>query len=202
MAFTVFVDGAKLCAQFSWNGVACTTCVHFVHDDPGPAEFQELADEFAASYAIQMMPHASDELILGDVVVYDLSEENAPKYISSDENPTPGTDGTDAVPNNTAAVLSHRTDTIGRSGRGRSYIMGVSEVQESGGTLGSAVRDLLLTDWADLITQTDGIGWTFSVAQRFEDGQQLTTGVMRPVTSEIMTLQLGTQRRRQVPSAT
>jgi hypothetical protein len=148
-----------------------------------------------------MMNKASNELIMGDVVVYDLSEEFAPKYISSDENGTPGTDGTDSIPNNTAALLSHRTATTGRSGRGRNYLPGVSEAQESGGTLGSTLRDGLLISWAVLISDLDAIGWVLQVAQRFEDGVQLTTGVMRPVTSEIMKLQFGTQRRRQVQTA-
>ncbi len=201
MAFTVFVDGAKLCCEFSWNGVACTICVHWLHDAPDAGDFQALADTFAASYATNMMLHVTSEIAMGDVVVYDLSEEHAPKYTSSDENGTPGTDGTDSIPNNSAGIISHRSATTGRSGRGRNYIPGISEAKESGGTLGTAIRNSILAAWATIVSDVAVDGWTLQVAQRFEDGVQLTTGVMHAVTTEIMKQQLGTQRRRQVQTA-
>lgn len=200
MPFTVFVDGAKLCIEFSWNLVAVTTCVHFKHDNPTPADFQALADTGTGQWAVRFMTELSSQLVQGAAEVYDLSEEFAPKYTSLDEVGTPGTGGADSVPNNTAAVISHRTDATGRSGRGRNYIPGVVEADEATGLLQPLFRDTMLARWGSWIADLAAIGWEEQVAQRFLNGVQLETGVMRPVTTEIMTLQLGTQRRRQVPS--
>lgn len=200
MPFTVFVDGAKLCLEFSWNLVAVTTCVHFKHPAPGAGDFQALADTGAAAWAVRLVPQTSNQLAMGQVEVFDLSEEFAPKFVSLDEVGTLGAKAADSVPNNTSPVISHRTAATGRSGRGRNYIPGISEADEGLGKLQSTFRDALLIAWGNFITDIAVTGWEEQVAQRFLDGVQLTTGVMRPVVTEIMTLQLGTQRRRQVPS--
>lgn len=201
MAFTIFVDGAKLCVEFSWNLVAVTTCLHFKKTSASPTDYQELADTMAAEWAAEMQPLLTTEILMGEVVAYDLNEEFAPKYISLDEVGTPGTSSSDSVPNNTAVLVSHRTAQTGRSGRGRNYVPGLSEVAESDGLLVAATRDNLLTAWGTMITNVALTGWEFQVAQRWSDGVQLETGVMRPVVTEIILLELATQRRRQVRSA-
>ena len=137
---------------------------------------------------------------MGDVVVYDLSADGAPKYVNSDESGTQGVAVADSVPNNTSLVVSHRTESTGRSGRGRTYIPGFSEIAESNGLLLASFRDDVLTAWGTFISGIELLGWAFVVAQRFASGVQLTTGIMREVVTEILKLQLGTQRRRQVPS--
>lgn len=201
MAFTVFVDGAKLCLEFSWNFVAVTTCLHFKHPAPDAAAYQALADQGGLSWGGQMLIHASSDLVMGEVTVYDLSEEFAPKYVNLTQVGLPGTDGADSVPNNTAVLISHRTAHTGRSGRGRNYLPGLSEVQEGDGLLLATKRDAILISWATMMTNILPTGWVFQVAQRYEDGLQLETGIMREVTTEILRLELGTQRRRQVRSA-
>lgn len=201
MAFTVFPDGAKGVIDFDWNGEAVSIVLHFEKESPPAGSFPALAAEIAAKFASEFMPNLTDELTMGDVTVYDLSAEGAPKYVNSDEDGTAGTLAADSVPNNTAGIISHRTDATGRSGRGRTYIPGLSEADESNGILLGAPRDAMLVDWATIITAIDALGWLFVVAQRFSSGTQLATGVMRLVTSEIMKRQLGTQRRRQVQTA-
>lgn len=201
MTFTVFPDGAKAAIEFDWNGVGCSITLHFEKDTPTSTDFTNLAAEVAAGFADDMLTELTEELIMGDVVVYDLSEEGAPKYVNSDESGSPGVKVADALPNNTAVVISHRTEDTGRSARGRTYLPGVSEAEESNGILLDTPRDDFLTAWGTFIAGIEALGWAFVIAQRYLDGVQLVTGVMRPVVTEIIKLQLGTQRRRQVPSA-
>lgn len=201
MAFTTFADGARAVIGFSWNGVSCSVTLHFEKASPSVADFIALAAQVAADYATDIMVEVSDDLIMGDVTVYDLSAEFAPKYINSDENGTPGVAAGDSVPNNTAIVASHRTATTGRSGRGRTYIPGLVETGESDGLLTTAAQTSFVTAWGDFITGVAAIGWDLVIAQRFSGGVQLAVGVLRAVTTEILLRQLGTQRRRQVPSA-
>lgn len=200
--FTVFPDGAKAALEMSWNGVEVSIILHFEKSSPTSTDFTNLAAEVAAGFADDLMPELTEELFMGEVVVYDLSAENAPKYVNTDESGTQGTLVGDSVPNNTSPVISHRTEATGRSGRGRTYLPGISEAQESNGLLSSGLRDDLLTAWGTFITGIEALGWAFVIAQRFSGGSQLTTGIMREVVTEILKLQLGTQRRRQVQSAT
>lgn len=203
MTFTVFADTSKVCAEMSWNAVAVTVCLHFDKANPSPTDFANLSAEVAKQWALQLLPRQTSELILGDVVAFDLSSEGAPKFVNSDENGSPGTNGVDSLPNNVAALISHRTIFTGRSARGRSYFPGMSAGQELAGLLTVAARDVTLAAWGTFITAIQAaVGWQFVIAQRFSNGVQLTTGVTRDVTSEILKLEFGTQRRRQVPSAT
>lgn len=158
-----------------------------------------MADE----WAVEMLQRQSEDISIGDVVVYDLTEEGAPKYTNSDENGSPGTVAVDAVPNNTAGVISHRSVDTGRSSRGRSYFPGMSETNVVNGLISGSYRDSVLINWGQMISGIfTATGWVFVIAQRFSDGVQLTTGVTRDVTTEIMLTQVGTQRRRQVRSET
>lgn len=202
MAFTVFPDGAKGVISFSWHGEDASIVLHFEKVTPSEADYIALADQLGEQWDTEINPELSDELIQGTTTVYDLSEEFAPKYENSDESGQTGDVVGDAVPNNTAALVSHRTTATGRSGRGRTYIPGVVEADESDGLLVAGFRTDLLTAWGAFITAVELTGWVFVVAQRFLSGVQLTTGVMREVVTEILRLQLGTQRRRQVQSAT
>ncbi len=198
--FTVFPDGAKAAVEFDLNGVACSITLHFEKSNPTSTDFTNLAAEVAAGFASDLLPELTEEVTLGDVVVYDLSAEGAPNYVNSDESGEVGSEVADSVPNNTAMVISHRTEDTGRSARGRTYLPGFSEIKESNGLILSAARDDVLTAWGTFIAGIEALGWAFVIAQRFANKQQLATGVMRAVVTEIIKLQLGTQRRRQVPS--
>lgn len=198
MTFTTFADTAKVAVDFAWNGEAISVILHFDKSSPTPADFIALAAQVAADWAADIMPELTDEITMGDVTAYDLSSEGAPKYVNSDEDGTAGTKIGDPVPNNTAILISHRTNDTGRSARGRSYIPGLVETDESDGLLTAAKQALMVTAWGDFITAVAAIGWDFVVAQRFSGGVQLAVGVVRAVTSEVVRLNLGTQRRRQV----
>jgi len=201
MAFTAFPEGARGDIFFSWNGVGTSIGLHFEKPTPIPADFVTLALRLAVDFAANMRAFQTAEVVMGDVVVRDLSSVGAPKFTDSSSSGLLGLDGTDAVPNNTAPIVSHRTLATGRSGRGRTYLVGLSEVKESNGLLLSGTRDSILAAWGVFITAVEVSGWVFSVAQQFSAGVRLVTGVMRPVITEIMLQELGTQRRRQVPSA-
>jgi len=202
MAFTVFADGAKACIGFDLNGVAVSICLHWQKASPAEADYIALADQLGAAWSSRMLASQSNDLTQGTTTVYDLSAEGAPKFENTDESGDPGTEAGDSLANNTAMIISHRTTATGRSGRGRTYMPGVSELDVTDGKASAAYKSEVATAWGLLITDVEvATGWTFVVAQRFSAGVQLTTGIMREVVTEIVTQQLATQRRRQVQSA-
>ena len=197
MAFTTFADTGKACMFFTWNGVKVSVCAHFDKTNPSATDFQNLADDWGDAWNGDMKANLSDDITLGDSVVYDLSAEDAPVYTYTGVNGNPGTVLVDSLPNNTAAVISHRTDDRGRSARGRSYIPGLTENNIINGIFASAFVTAMLADWATMITLVAVNGWDLVVAQRFDAGVQLAVGVTRAVTTELMSTSPGTQRRRQ-----
>lgn len=201
MVFTTFANGAKGVVDFSWNGTPASVILHWEKAAPVEADYIALAAALALEWKNEMMPLLSNDLVMGDVTVYDLSAEFAPKFVNSSQNGSPGIAVGDSVPNNTSALLSHRTTATGRSGRGRTYLPGIVESDESDGLLTTGRRTTLVSDWADFIVAVGLSGWDFVIAQRFSAGVQLTVGVLRDVVTEILKLQLATQRRRQVQSA-
>lgn len=201
MAFTVFPDGAKAVISHSWNGVPVSTVLHFSKASPVVADYIALALAVATEWAVDILVELSNDMVMGDVTVYDLSAEFAPKYVDSSKSGTAGGNVGDSWPNNTALIVSHRTNATGRSGRGRTYVPAISEIDESNGLLTTVKQTAMVTAWGDFITAVEVGGWLFVVAQRFLNKVQLVTGVMRDVTTEILKRELGTQRRRQVRSA-
>lgn len=201
MVFTTFADTAKVAVNMSWNGVPVSVILHFQKATPSVGDFTTLADIVSAEWAAHMLQEQVSELTIVDITAYDLSSEGAPKYVNTDEAGTAGGDAGDGVPNNTCMLVSHRTTATGRSGRGRSYIPGMLETDESDGLMLAAKQTALVTQWGLFIAGIAATGWDFVIAQRFSDGVQLAVGIARDVVTEIIKRQLGTQRRRQVPSA-
>ena len=95
MAFTVFPDGAQAIIDFDWNGVGVSIGLHFEKSAPSETDFTNLAAEVAAGFASDLLANLSNELVMGDVTVIDLSEENAPQFVNSDENGSPGLGASD-----------------------------------------------------------------------------------------------------------
>lgn len=201
MAFTVFPDTAKVAVNMSWNGVEVSNVLHFQHASPTDMDYEDLAASVSQEWTADILPEQVSELTIVDVTAYDLSEEGAPKYVNTDDAGAAGSDLGDGVPNNTCMLISHRTADTGRSSRGRTYIPGMLETDESNGLMVAAKQTNMVTAWGNFIAAVALIGWDLVVAQRFSGGTQLAIGVARAVTVEIIKRQLGTQRRRQVPSA-
>lgn len=198
MAFTVFADGARACLEWNWNGAIVTICIHWEKTSPTEADFIALADELGFRWETNLRPRQTEDITFNKVTVYDLSAEDAPVYENTDESGLSGDILVDGTPNNTAALITHKTNTRGRSGRGRTYFPGVPESSVVDGLLEAGYLANLVTNWTSFINNIQTVtGWGFVVAQRFDNGVQLTNGIMRPVTTEVFRANLGTQRRRQ-----
>ncbi len=197
MAFTVFANTSRVCLFFTWNTVKCSVCCHFDHASPSAADYLNLATDFADEWDVHMKPNQSSDLALGDCIAYDLNAADSPSYTYTGVNGNAGGSAIDSTPNNTAGVISHRTVDRGRSARGRTYVPGFTENNIVNGKFDATTVTALLADWASIVAGVAVNGWTLVVAQRFDDGIQLATGVTRVVTTEIMSESPGTQRRRQ-----
>lgn len=108
-----------------------------------------------------------------------------------------GTQGGEAVPIQSAPIITWRTDFIGRSRRGRSYLPPPSEGNQNGGGIVAAQRTAM-TDFADAaIMLLDGTGlvdyWQMVIYSRTLDS-------FTPVTDYTVRESIGTIRGRRLDS--
>jgi hypothetical protein len=144
-----------------------------------------------------IMPSLSGEVLLGDVTLYDLSSESGPKSIATPVTPVTGGRSGQSLPNNVAVCITHYTAQRGRSGRGRSYVPGVSENDQGGNLIVSAVTTPLLAAFNTDLPAALPTGWEFVVISRWLSKVKRATGVAFPITSSsLRTSKVRTQRRR------
>lgn len=137
----------------------------------------------------------TDDTQLDAITVYDLGSSTAAGIVTSGL-PTWGEGGSDALPPEVALVVSHRTGTRGRSGRGRSYFAGFTEQTNVGGAPTSTLTDAIELAWAlQLIhidyTATDGLDQVVIT-------QSESPNLARLVTATQVDGHWDTQRRRGV----
>jgi hypothetical protein len=99
------------------------------------------------------------------------------------------------MPNQTPAVVTWRTAVATRSGRGRTYHVGLAESQCSGRYLNVADRDAILAGWTNFReafnADPDPIGGSAHMGVYSK-----TQDVFRDITAIVMDRNIDTQRRR------
>lgn len=197
MAFVPFPNTVLLTHRFDWNGQPVSIGLHLERAGYTPANAQLLAQDAGTSFVSTINAVQTNQILMGLVVVQDLSSAGAPNYENPDEIGISGDLVIDGAPNNTALLLSHRTADTGRSARGRTYMPGMTDTQVVLGLPSAAAIALWAIEWAAYVVDIEFQGWTLVVAQRVADGVPLAQGVTREVTSTLFPVRLGTQRLRQ-----
>lgn len=153
-----------------------------------------ITDFITGTYSAGTMGDAfTDDTQLDAIDVYDLGSTTAAGTLTTGLA-TWGDGGTDALPPDVALVMSHRTATRGRSGRGRSYLAGFTEQTNIGGQPTETLTDALELNWQLAFlhidyTATDGL-------DQVVISQAVTPNVAREVTSIQTDRHWDTQRRR------
>lgn len=96
-----------------------------------------------AAWDDNLMPLMSNTVTMDKVTITDLNTLSGPQFINSVSHV--GALSDNPIPNQVAAVVTWRTNTRGRSFRGRTYLGGFTEAHSAGsapdGTLWSAIAD-------------------------------------------------------------
>jgi len=199
MAFVGNDDWGRLCYDFTWNAVGVSICLNFEKTNPTATDFQNLADDAAEQIVIEFMPLLSSEVVANLVTVYDMASDSAPVYTSVSTLPQAGGAENESIPNNCSGVITHRTDSRGRSFRGRTYYPGIPEFDESDGLIGTAAAAAFLAGFDDMIDAIEtASNWEHVVASTVSGGVDRTTALLTDVTSLTTTRNIRSQRRRSV----
>lgn len=167
---------------------------------------QTLGTELIAWWAIELGPQTSDNVVLREVYITDLSTVSSPAITVVPLLLTQGTRAQPALPNNVSLTVSFRTDSRGRSFRGRNFFVGLCEDQVSQNTVDPSVLTALVAAYNDLLPGGTLTRGEWSVVSRFSGVDPVTgapipraAAVVTPITSVLIVDDTVDSQRRRLP---
>lgn len=114
--------------------------------------------------------------------------------------PSTGTSASPTLPNNVAMCVTFRTGNRGRSGRGRNYVMGLTETDVTGNTISAGRASNAAAAYTALIgagTFVAGLQWV--VVSRFTGGAPRGAALVQPITTALLVNNVVDSQRRRLP---
>lgn len=198
MAFVPAPDCAKVVLVYNMESQVYVNTLWFKKTGSwGTGEMEDLADKVRYWWATTMLGLYPDVLELVDIVVYDMRAVDAPVIHVTTDLPVAGTNISDPMAANAAAVISFRTSGRGRSSRGRIYIGPLAEDGSDEGLFLATTTHAALVVGADAIADIGtGISWQHVVVSFHLDNVARSEGYAQAVTTYLVDTKLDSQRRR------
>lgn len=145
-----------------------------------------LSEYIVQAWSTYARPSVASTCSLASIYCTDLTTENSFTYEHVTGLPLAGTQGTASMPNNCTIAVSYVTALRGRSFRGRSYLVGLTEGNVTGNTVASAFVDA----WVDFLEDLDNgvlIDLTAYqvVVSRIEQGNPRPSGIASQVLTRV-----------------
>jgi len=152
-----------------------------------------------------LAPHFPPTSGLLRVAIRNVNTADLPEFTSSISG-VPGTAATESLPRGVAAVVTFKTAKAGKRNRGRAFMSGLSEDENSSSqTISPAAEAACVAFWSAIDANLGGTGYDFAVispalpARLDHNGNTLPAELANsePITSVTMrNTQWGSQRRR------
>jgi len=178
-------------------GQAVANVVYFLRTSAiDDAWLGDIGDDLVAWWSGSLAGILSENIELTNVVCMDMTTVSGSVIVTDGGAPNGAVSG-DAVPLNTALVVTARTPKRGRAYRGRTYIVGLSTtlLLNEGQANTTAVTGAV-THFEEFLTPANFHGGIPVVASRQEGGVVRTVGVATAITSYSCDSKLDSQRRR------
>jgi hypothetical protein len=130
------------------------------------------------------------------VLARDLTVQNGLSLESTSSLPITGTNSNAGCSNNVTLAVKWQTGYAGRSYRGRTYFIGLTENNVTGDTVAGAYASGLQGAFEQLMSDLDGAGFGMGVLSRYHNNAPRTAGVLTPITSVSVDTVIDSQRRR------
>lgn len=114
--------------------------------------------------------------------------------------PSSGTSASPGLPNNVALCVSFRTGNRGRSGRGRNYVMGLTEADVTTNIVGTGRVNNAVAAYQALIgagTFVAGLQWV--VVSRYINKVPRGAALVQPITTALVVNSVVDSQRRRLP---
>jgi len=167
----------------------------------GPSDATDIVAVVEGAWTDDLIPYMSNSVSLDKITVTDLTTLSGPQFITA--SALVGALSDNPIPNQVAGVVTWRTDTRGRSFRGRTYLGGFTEAHSVGGAPDGTLRSAM-ADWAsDLNGGFAGLPHTQTVVSRYHQAVAgvpptipRVTNLSTAITAWSVDLAWKTQRRR------
>ena len=197
-ADTFFIPGlVRIVVRATSEGSNRITVFHFKTTATGPltvSDLLALAQSFwTAVIAPLYKPMVGAHINFEEVTATDRSAAGLNTATYTPPQPQAGTAAGDALPANTALVVSNRTGKTGRRNRGRIYLYGQTEAQASGSFVNSSYVTAALTLWQAIVNW----GGTLAIPCEYVVASK-TFLVMTRIISAVANIYIDSQRNRLV----
>lgn len=198
MAFVPFEDTIKAELIFLCLDQPVQNVFHYMVDaTPDLTTAEDLAEGLVAWWKNNLQAEVHSGVTLYSVECTIMENENDPGILYTTGLPATGAAASPAMPNNVTVAVQWKTAFRGRSYRGRTYHVGLTESNCENNYLTQAFAASLQTIYSDLLSVTTNVGpAVLGIASRWHNKVQRTTGVITPVVSCSIDRALDSQRRR------
>lgn len=159
-------------------------------------DLQEASDVYKSWFDDHFDTATSNQWSLQQVTVRDMTEEEGIELVDTVGLPLPGTNTSATLPLQVSATVTWQTGLVGRSARGRTYIVGVPAVFCVGDVLTSDAQEFIEGAYNTLMEDFATAGHAIAVVSFVEAGVPRTAGRPIVVSSVRCNFPLATQRRR------
>ncbi len=164
------------------------------------ADLETAATEVDGWFTGDVLPSVSQDLALFQTRAVDLEHETSGEFVVFHTPAVQGSVTEVSLPAEAALVTSLRTNSLGRSYRGRFYLAGLPRSQQADpqhmqSTYSAAVNDMFVS----LISVLNAAGYALGVVSRVADGVARAVGIITEVTGLITNNRIDSQRRRGNP---
>lgn len=197
MAFQPVALAAQCLINYRQAGQELQTQLYFnTNGDDDPVTLTTLAQMVADWLTNEWAQVASDQASVLSLIVTNVDQAGSTQVTFTPIGGIPGTVASPALPTGTTVTASWRTGLAGRSFRGRTYHVGLTEGQVVNNALDSGSRTMLQSAYTQLIIDANSAGFPLSVASRVSNGVPRPTGILTPVLTCLVDEFIDSQRRR------
>lgn len=160
------------------------------------ATMYQLAQGISDSWESNLSTYVADAATLESIVITDLSSQTGPQIVLP-----AGIQGgaiADGQPNNVTIAVSFKTNSRGRSYRGRAFHVGLKKSWQAGNAISQGNAEALRLAYETFFGDLTGAvsGTEHVVVSRCQNKEWLAVGVFTPVTAYQVEPNLDNQRRR------
>lgn len=197
MGFIPTLHEAKVVLEWSNDTLSWTNTLWFLKDSFDTDDMQDLADAMINLTQEELFAFLQEDVNYDGCKVYDMREEEG-QIATGASSAFGGARTGDPASIAATCVVTMRSNSRGRSGRGRNYVSGMSELDVGDDRItASLVSDGILASYQEIPVIAQAVGWTHVIESFQHDGEPLSLGQPYIVTSyEVRSLLFGTQRRR------
>lgn len=200
MPFQPAPFGVQVEMRYTFLGNLCENVFHvLVPDEENPtlATLTAIATVFGEWWDDNVKTIQSANATLREVYAKDISQESGSEYAYTTGLPADGSNVYEAEPGSVTLCVSLRTARSGRSYRGRSYVIGLTENQVNGNQVTSVAAAAWLAAYDALVASFESSAYSLAVLSRVNAGVTRPVAALEPIINAVLVdNNVDSQRRR------